>query len=369
MESIPQEKSLRRNLLVSFLTVVVFFVVLSSVKSVVQYVTSFFLSTDTSKSSFSNQNGSTEDLQLRLNEIVELENKHEFEKIYDEYFSPESKSRLTKENYIKSTTQYFEDGGIFHSEIIINDVKISDGTGYIDRTRIDCLDEKCTNKKQTRAYKKFVYIDNDWRMVVEGKMTYYCVRDSGYEIPEEFKRALSLMAQRYSQSNNTSLQNDGFAIKEIQNCLNIQYAKPTDNISSADGMFVFSPSQSLEKLDIFVSPKYAVKDDLLTAVLLIHEITHVFDFINGQSHGTPKGCFESEASAFSNQNFFVSHVLNSEEVKSINSRIYTNSSDEAEQIAYVFNKIPKMKGSDYQEKALNFVKASPAYQKQCKDRD
>lgn len=314
----------------------------------------------------SNPKRSVEDLKRRLNEILELENKQEFEKAYDEYFSPETKARLKKDAYINSVKDGLGDRA-YPIKIIINDAKVDGDIGYIDRTRIDCLDENCTSSNQTRGYRKFVYVDNNWRMVVEEDPA-VCIRSAGYEMPEEFKRALSLIIQRYSQSNIVSLQKNGASLKGIQNCLNIQYAKPSDNMSSAEGMFVFTPSQSLEKFDIFVSPKYALKDDLLTSALLIHEIYHVFDFVNGQSSGKQVGCFESEATAFSNQNFFVSNVLNSEEVKSINSRIYTNSSEEAKQLAYVFNAIPKMKGSSYQEKALNFVKASPAYQKQCKGR-
>jgi hypothetical protein len=365
MEQHPQEKISWKKLLVSLLFVLAFFVAFGTVRFAVQYVISSFSSANVTTG---NQKGNAEDLKSRLNEILDLENKHEFEKIYDGYFSQESKSRLTKEAYISGANRYFEDGGIFHSEISINDVKINDGTGYIDRTRVDCLDENCTNKKQTRNYKKFVYADNNWLMVVDDKITYYCVRNIGYEMPEEFKRALSLIIQRYSQSNDASLKENGLAIEEVQNCLNIQYAKKTDDLSDAEGMFAFTPSQSLEKLDIIVSPKYAAKDDLLTSVLLMHEITHVFDFINGQSHGSPVGCYESEANAFSNQNFFIGHVLNKEETRSIVWRSDASGSEEARQIIYVSNAISKAKGGDYHEKALNFVKASPAYQKQCKDR-
>ncbi|NTV40790.1 MAG: hypothetical protein HGA61_00755 [Candidatus Moranbacteria bacterium] len=316
----------------------------------------------------SNPKRSVEDLKRRLNEILELENKQEFEKVYDDYFSPETKARLKKDTYVDTVKKGLEDRKVFSSKIEINDAKIDGDTGYIDRTRVECLDENCTSNNKTRNYKKFVYADNNWRMVVEDKITYYCVRNTGYEMPEEFKRALSLIIQRYGQSNDASLKGNGLAIEEIKNCLNIQYAEPDDSISDADGMFVFTPSQSLEKLDIFVSSRYAAKDDLLTSILLMHEITHAFDFINGQSHGTPVGCFESEANAFSNQNFFIGHVLNKEEFHSLTSRMYAGNSEESNQLKYVIYAIAKTKGNDYHEKALNFVKANPAYQKQCKDR-
>ncbi len=343
-----------KNFIIAIIIVCIFFILF------------FMRQSGSDNSTATEQKINVESLNARLNEILELENKHDFEKIYDNYFSPETKDRLEKDAYLTEAISDF-DNKIYSSEIVINDTKIDGDIGYIDRTRIDCLDKECSTKNHSRSYKKYIYINNDWYMVVDAEPI-FCTRNTGYEMPEEFKRALSLIIQRYNQSDYASVQRNGYSVQAIQNCLNIQYADSSDDISGADGVFIFTPSQSLDKFDIFVSPKYAAKDDLLTSVLLIHEIYHVFDFINGQSSGQPVGCFESEAKAFSNQNFFVSHVLNSEEINSLNSRIYTNSSEEVRQISYVFKEIPRTEGNNYQEKALNFVKASPAYQEQCKDR-
>ncbi len=307
-----------------------------------------------------------EDLKGRLSEILELENNHEFGKIYDSYYSPETKARLKRDAYINDAEGYFKDK-VFLSKIVINDAKIDGDAGYIDRTRVNCSDENCTSKNETRSYKKFVYVDNNWQMVVEEKPI-TCIRNTGYDMPEEFKRALSLIAQRSIQADTARSRIWGSFVSDAENCLNIQYAKSSDNISDAEGMFVFAPSQSMEKFDIIVSPKYKAKDDLLTAILLIHEIVHVRDFINDQNSGGSTGCFETEANAFSTQNYFAS-ILNQEEMDSINSRVLTRTSDEAQQILYVFSSIPKFKGDNYNEKALNFVKASPAYQEQCKGRE
>jgi hypothetical protein len=314
----------------------------------------------------SSQKRSVEDLDNKINEILELENKHAFGEIYDNYFSTETKDRLKKDVYVNKAENDFKDK-IYFSKITINDTKIDGDLGYIDRTRTDCLDKDCTTTKQSRGYKKYVYANNDWRMVVEEEPT-YCIRKTGYEMPEEFKRALSLIIQRYSQSNSVAMQSNGAYISKIQNCLNVQYAKSSDDISDAEGVFVFTPSQSMEKFDIFVSPKYVAKDDLLTSILLSHEIRHVRDFIESQSTGIPIYCFETEARAFSAQNFFAL-TLNNEEARSLGSRVITNSSPEAQQVFYSLITIPKQKGNDYHEKALNFVKANPAYQKQCKGRN
>lgn len=309
--------------------------------------------------------GTIEALEKRLYEISRLENNHEFEKIYDEYFSPETKDRLQKDAYINTLKNAFIDK-IYSSEITINDIIIKENIGYVDRTRIDCLDEKCIEKKQTRGYRKYIYANNNWYMIA-GDDQIYCIRDAGYDIPEEFKRAISLIIQRYNQSDNAEAQSNGVSVKDIQNCLNIQYAKPSDDISDAYGAFIFSPSQSMEKFDILVSPGYSAKDDILTAILLTHEFRHVLDFIEGQFSGEQVDCFETEARAFSAQNLFFSQALNKEEVYSLVSRMLTNASEETKQIEYVIEEIAKTKGKDYHEKALNFVKASPAYQEQCKD--
>ena len=316
-------------------------------------------------STSSNSKRSIEDLKRRLSEMLELENNHEFEKIYDDYYSPETKARIKRDVYIDSAKKTLEKY-VSYSKILINDAQINGDIGYVDRTRTECLNDDCTKKHENRSYKKFVYVDNNWRIVVE-EDPIVCIRSASYEMPEEFKRALSLIIQRYGQSGNSVMQSNGASVNDIRNCLNVQYAKPDDNISDAEGMFVFAPSQSMEKFDILVSPKYSAKDDLLTAILLAHEIMHVFDFIESQSTGNKIDCFETEARAFSAQNFFAA-TLNKEEINSINMRVLTRTSAEAQQVTYVFGTIPKQKGKDYHEKALNFVKASPAYQKQCKDR-
>jgi len=316
----------------------------------------------------SEQKRSADNLKSRLNEIIDLENKRDFEKVYDDYLSPETKANMKRDVYVNIAKSSREKDSIF-DKIIIHDVRINGDIGYIDSTLIECWGKDCVRRDETRNYEKFVYISNDWYMVWGAPYSdpTTCVRDTGYSMPEEFKRAISLMIQRYDQSNNVVAQSNGDSVRNIQNCLNIQYAKPDDNISDAEGMFIFTPSQSMEKFDILVSPKYSAKDDLLTAILLAHEIQHVFDFIESQTHLKKVGCFETEARAFSAQNFFAG-TLNKEEINSINLRVFAGASAEAQQAVYVFSAIPKQKGNDYHEKALNFVKASPAYQKQCEDR-
>lgn len=313
---------------------------------------------------FLERNKNDDGLKSRVNEIVELENKHEFGNVYDDYFSVHAKSKINRDKYIEDSMNLFENK-VYSSSITIKDIVLDGNIGYVDRERLNCLDNECIRNRSDRSYRKYIYEKGNWYMIADHEDV-FCVRKTGYEIPEEFDRAISLMTQRYGQSDNSVMQSNSYSIKDVKNCLNIQYAESSMDIADAEGAFIFTPSQSMEKFDILVSPKYSSKDDLLTAILLSHEIMHVFDFIESQKSGLPINCFETEAKAFTAQNFFAS-TLNEEEMDSINLRVIANSSSEAQQVVHVFSTIPKQEGSTYHDKALNFVKNSPVYQEQCKN--
>lgn len=314
------------------------------------------------------QQGNAVDLKRRFTELSELENQRSFDKIYDEYISSEMKTRFTKESYIEWAKQYFKEKNILHSSVNVNDAKVDGDIGYIDRVRVDCSDPDCSVSHTSRDYKKFIFIENNWYLSANEEPI-VCIRKTGHDIPEEFQRSLSLIKQRFDQANEERADIWSSFIKRVENCLNIQYAKPADDFDedAVEGLFTFYPSQSMERFDILISPKYSVKDDLLTAILLVHEISHVRDFVNDQKDGEPTGCFETEGIAFSAQNYFAS-LLNEEEVNSINARVRTNLSREAQQVVDVFTVVPKYPGDNYYEKSLNFVKASPFYKEHCKQR-
>lgn len=328
-----------------------------------------FLDDQENRSVILEPTGNAEGLRQRFTELSDLENKREFEKVYDEYISSEMKARFTKESYVDWAKKYFEEKNILNSSFSINEAKVDGNIGYVDRIRVDCLDLDCSKNLTSRDYKRLVFSEGNWYLSASEEPI-VCIRKTGYEIPEEFRRSLSLITQRFDQAGEERAKIWSSFIKRVENCLNIQYAKPGDenftNDSNTEGMFTFYPSQSMERFDIIISPRYSVKDDLLTAVLLVHEISHVRDFINDQKDGEPIGCFETEGVAFSTQNYFAS-ILNQEEVNSINARVARNISKEAQQVVDVFTVVPKFPGDNYYEKSLNFVKANPSYQKLCRD--
>ena len=131
---------------------------------------------------------------------------------------------------------------------------------------------------------------------------------------------------------------------------------------------MFSENSTPDRLRIYVSPRYQVKDDLLTAILLSHEFAHALVFAGEFTNQLPSNlrvsCYENEASAFLSQMQFLV-TLNDEEKLSIISRSYTGYSQEAISVVNLIVALNTSPGSDGYQKALNYVKNSPFYQKQC----
>lgn len=186
-----------------------------------------------------------------------------------------------------------------------------------------------------------------------------CTRTTPYDNPPEFQRAVSLIIQRFK---NGPQQTIAFAdsIDKIKNCLDIKYASSENEITGADGEFVFSNESTSEDLKILISPKYQTADDLLTAMLLSHELTHALFFANGNSNSI--SCFENEAWAFTYEQAFLI-LLNAEEKKSLVARVYN--SDNVRSTAAQIVSIDNQAGNNGYEQALNYVKNDPDYIKEC----
>jgi len=140
-----------------------------------------------------------------------------------------------------------------------------------------------------------------------------CNRKKPYVLAPEFDRALSLIEQRESEY----YDNKSNAVGWIRNCLYIEYA----DTGEAEGMFYFDDAiSSPERLVIKVNPSYKETDDLLTALLLRHELEHAGSYIIFKKWGTTIPCLQGEASAFHWQYQFY-RSLTKEEQKSIISRL------------------------------------------------
>lgn len=160
-----------------------------------------------------------------------------------------------------------------------------------------------------------------------------CTRKERYDNQPQYDRALSLIEQRINESierekqtgPNTILPAFRYFPPELLNCIYIEEG----DTGEAEGYFV-SDNENIRSnyFPIFVSSKYSQTDDLTTAVLLVHEITHVqqyLDRLNSENKYTYKikDCLYDEARAFVAQYEFYSN-LNVDEVSSVGARMFSN---------------------------------------------
>lgn len=142
-----------------------------------------------------------------------------------------------------------------------------------------------------------------------------CNRKEMYEMPAEFKRALSLIDQRYTEKNDPN----ALVYKQMLNCVNIQFSD-VQSKEGAEGYFTFDTNaSSTDKLQIYVDNSYRNYDDLTTAFLLSHELTHARQLVDEVVQGKKLSCLNKETEAFFQQRKFESY-LNEEEQKSLMAR-------------------------------------------------
>lgn len=281
--------------------------------------------------------------------------------IYRNYLSSSFKNSITENDFVKNSLTSNQSEGIQATKYDIHGISVNGAGGYVDRTVTLCTDTSCKNVKNTsRVFRKYIYENSRWLMTED---PVFCPRKQIYDMEPEFSRALSLIAQRASKD----LSKDPEAVgtfNEILNCIDIKYAANDDVMNSAEGLFQFIPEQSAEKLTILVSPRYKIQDDIVTATLLVHEYIHAWNYVMDLASGTTTDCYLNEATAFEAQSRFIV-LLNPEEFRSVLARLATSPSVELRGIYDIWNAISKSKGSTYSEKALNYVKSTPFYQKEC----
>lgn len=158
----------------------------------------------------------------------------------------------------------------------------------------------------------------------------WCTRTNPHVMEPRFMRALSFIQERtnYSGSGGTTKTPVlSVFLNPIINCLNIQYCS-ADSMAGAEGAFLFSPGTSSQnKLSICISDRYIFQDDLLTSILLSHEIVHAIQFAiataNAGGNDNPASfCYENEAYAFTEQFMFMLSTTQGE-LSSLFSRMAT----------------------------------------------
>lgn len=197
-----------------------------------------------------------------------------------------------------------------------------------------------------------------------------CTRTVSYEMPPEFGRAISIIKQKMTSD-------DSF-LNKFENCLNVQYDQLKNQNEGPEGVFMFDRAvSSPDSLKILVDNSYKNEDDYMTAVLLVHEITHAKQFYEGSD----LSCVDKEVHAFWNE-FLLLTNLNSGEKKSITARMYNPISLASLPIKALDNLIETIKVADAKcrgnksctqsesaELLKKQIESSPYYQEQCKNND
>ncbi len=248
-------------------------------------------------------------LRQRFNKFVTLLNDKNYSEAYS-FYSSSIKGKRSLEDYVKTAKESLNTG---KQVVAVNNIFVKDDVGYIDRNNTICEDANCTDRKELRGYKKWIFENNNWYYSPPDPL---CLRDKPYDNPPEFSRVLSLIQQRLDKD----MSSKGMRLYDFSffNCLNIQYS----DLSEVEGMFLFDPNHSsLEKLDILVKNSYKENDDLLTAFLLSHEVYHAMNYLKKVNYGDKISCIDDEVDAFAFQLIFT-QVLNTQEQQSISQRIY-----------------------------------------------
>jgi len=286
--------------------------------------------------------------------LTSYEKSFNYEGIY-KLLTPDYKRSLTLKDFLAQRIQVSKP---FSQEFKVHSYKIDGNKGFVDRTLIICDSTDCagTSRYESREIKEYLYLN--WRWYIPQDNSILCTRKEPYPMPPEFERALSLIIQRLNQSNNSGFLDENF--QKIKNCLNISYSSEVEKYQ-AEGLFYFDENSTNEKLDILVSNRYQNNDDILTAALLTHEITHAYVFASDLN----LTCYENEAEAFYNQLLFIT-ALNKAERDSITSRRTVGGSPEIDSMFDLVIQLNYMGGNPY-ENIFKIIQNDPYYQKQCTD--
>jgi len=207
----------------------------------------------------------------------------------------------------------------------------------------------------------------------------FCRRVEPYSYSNQLKRSISLVIERYEKSNWDWVKEEGSQYKKISNCIDIEYS----DLSSigAEGVFQFDENESTpENLIILVDQNYTNLDDLSSALLLSHELTHAWQFVREYYGGSKIDCVQKETEAYSRQALFA-QMLNKEESSSIISRIEMRNSNSGQinfyeqLVEWMYQASISCKNNDvFDQKCLlyeltknikTWVISQPIYQKQC----
>lgn len=354
-----KKKANKEKILTMFLIIVVVMFLFSITSDIPKNITkSMFNRQSTSGFVVSSADKKKNALKETYSKLTQYEKNSDYTSLY-EFLTPIERYSITLNDYVRERNSYPK---IYDLKYTVISIEVYNDIGVVDRIVSYCKIENCTDAERisSKNKKQYFYINEKWYHNLDDNL--YCNRFEKYSMPEEFDRAVSLIIQRMKQSVYVFGNQTAKDITDIYKCLDIQYAQSDDEMHGAEGLFMFSSNSTADRLQIFVSPRYQIKDDLLTAILLSHEITHAYLFATGTDKVI--SCYENEATAFSSQMRFLG-TLNMEEISSITYRYNNRSSQEVMSVVNLIVSLGSSYGTDGYQKALNYVENNPFYQKQC----
>lgn len=127
-----------------------------------------------------------------------------------------------------------------------------------------------------------------------------CTRESRLENRPSYDRALSLIAEKYDlwEKSGEGFGSYYFFPSNLVNCIQANEGE-VRNTSGAEGFFKFNDDQIKDNyFPITIDRDYSYNDDILNALLLVHEITHVQQYLDTVNGKPSLSCIEKESEAF-----------------------------------------------------------------------
>jgi len=152
-----------------------------------------------------------------------------------------------------------------------------------------------------------------------------CTRIERWENKPQYDRALSLIQQRIQESIELDKGTDGDTAftnfpPDLVNCIFIK-EEDIDDKSGIEGYFALDNNEIKNNyFPITVDKDYKEADDIVTALLIAHEMAHVQQFLVGTPMTPRNECLRAEADAFVTQ-WMLFGTLSLEEMGSVNARI------------------------------------------------
>ncbi|MBI2036219.1 hypothetical protein HYT17_01140 [Candidatus Microgenomates bacterium] len=128
-----------------------------------------------------------------------------------------------------------------------------------------------------------------------------CTRTTRLENKPVYDRALSLINEKYTTWEQGGKSNFGtwyFFPSQLVNCIKVVDGN-VRNTTEAEGYFVFNDTAIKDNyFPITVDKDYSEADDIINALLLVHEMTHVRQYLDSLNNEDQLSCIDKEVEAF-----------------------------------------------------------------------